>query len=148
MNGQFIAQQVTALGGFDWIDIADDVGDGDVGRGQFLDETRVAFNPGDGRGILVQFNCLAAVCADRIERVVVHFRSGDDRDLRVQQIRELANDPALRLPAQSEENQIMSRQNGIDELRHDGLVIAHDAREKFLPPLQFANQVRAHLIFY
>ena len=37
VDGEFAAQFVATLGGLDGIDVADQVGDGDVGRGQLLD---------------------------------------------------------------------------------------------------------------
>jgi hypothetical protein len=39
------------------------------------------------------------------------------------------------------------RQDCIDELGHHRLVIADNARKKFFAPLEFANQIRAHLVF-
>ena len=48
MNRQLVAQQVSALGGLDRIDVADDVGDRHVGRRELLDKTCVAIDPIDG----------------------------------------------------------------------------------------------------
>ena len=47
VNRQFVAQQVPALGGLDRIDVADDVGDRHIRRGQLLDKARIAIDPGD-----------------------------------------------------------------------------------------------------
>ena len=41
----------------------------------------------------------------------------------------------------------MPCQERIDHLRHDGFIVTNDAREKFFAPLEFADQVRAHLAF-
>ena len=38
--------------------------------------------------------------------IVVNFRAGDDRNLFIQQLGELANDAALRLSAQAEQNEL------------------------------------------
>ena len=37
VHGEFVAKVAAAAGGLDGIDVADDVGDGDVGRGQLFD---------------------------------------------------------------------------------------------------------------
>ena len=147
MNRQFITQQMSALGSFNWIHITDDVGDRHVGCGQLLHETRIAFNPGDGRGVLMKFDRLPAECADRMKRVVIDLRAGDDWNFRVQQVRKLSNDPALRLAAQAQQNQIVPSQNGVNKLRHDRFVVAHNAGKKSFAALQFTNQIRTQLVF-
>ncbi len=48
---------------------------------------------------------------------------------------ELTDDAALRLAAQPEQNDVVSRQNRVHELRNDGFVIADNAGKKFLAPL-------------
>ena len=53
MNRQLVAQQVTAFRRFDRIDVADDVGDGHVGRREFFDKTRIAIDPIDRRCVAV-----------------------------------------------------------------------------------------------
>ena len=49
----------------------------------------------------------------------------------IEQIGQLANDAALRLAAQTEQDNVMSRENRIDELRNDGFLVADDAGKKF-----------------
>ena len=46
----------------------------------------------------MQLERLPAVCRDGLKRIVVDFGAGDDRDLIVEQLSELANDPALACP--------------------------------------------------
>ena len=136
-----------AFGGLDGIDVADNVCDGDVRSRQLFDKARIAINPGNGCGILVQLDRLPSVSADRMKRIVVDFRTGNDRNLLVEKICELANDAALRLAAQSQQNQIMPRENCIDELRHDGFVITNNAGKKSLAAFQLTNQVSAQFVF-
>ena len=62
----------------------------------------------------------------------------DDGICSVEQRCQRANDAALGLPAQSEQNKIMPRENSVDDLRHDRVVIADDAREKLLARAQFS----------
>ena len=49
-----------------------------------------------------------------MKRIVVYFGTSDDGNVFVKQISELANDAALRLSTQAEQNQVMPRQNRID----------------------------------
>src|SRR5262249_49094405 len=45
VDGEFIGEVAATAGGADGIDVADDVGDGDVGRGEFFDVAEVARHP-------------------------------------------------------------------------------------------------------
>src|SRR5579883_2332978 len=89
------------------VNVADDVGDGDIGRGEFFDETRIAFNPSDGRVIACGFDYLTTKRADRMKRIIVDFRTGDDRNALVQKTCQLSYDAAFRLTAQTQKNEIM-----------------------------------------
>ena len=132
MNRQLIAQQVTALRGFDRIDVADDVGDSYVGRGEFFDEASVAIDPVDARHVAVLFERLSCVSRDWVKRIVVDFRTRDYRQTLVKEFRQLSNDAALRLAAQTEQDDVVTRQNRVDELRNDGVVVTDNAGEQFL----------------
>src|SRR5438128_10975333 len=122
---------MAALCGFDGIDVADDVRDGYIGRGQLLHEARVTPDPFDGRHVAIKPESLAAVRRDGMKRIVIDFGPGDYRDLFVKQFGELAYDATLGLAAQAKQDQIMSRQDRIHELRNDRIVIADDPWEKF-----------------
>src|ERR1041385_1959785 len=95
----------------------------------------------------MQVDRLTTEGADGNEWVVVDFRAGNDRNIFVQQISKLTNDSALRLAAQSQQNQVVPREDRIHKLRHNRFVVTYNARKKFFAPLEFANQVRAHLVF-
>ena len=41
----------------------------------------------------------------------------------------------------------MARQDGVDDLRHDGVFVADDAGKERFPALQFADQVLAKFVF-
>ena len=131
VNRQFVAQQMSAFRGFDRIDVADDVGDRHVRRGQFFDKTRVATDPVDRRRVAMQLERLPAVSARLDERIVVDFGTGDDRNLLVQQIGQLTNDSALRLAAQTQQDHVVPREDRIDQLRNDRFVVADDAGKQF-----------------
>ena len=49
----------------DGVEIADEVGDGDVGRGQLFNVALVAREIGDGRGVAALGNQVAAALAER-----------------------------------------------------------------------------------
>ena len=55
-----------------------------------------------------------------------------DRDLLVEQVDERAQDAALRLAAQAEQDEVVPRQDRVDELRDDRVVVADDAGEERL----------------
>ena len=54
VNGELVGNVLAAAGGFDRVDIADHVGDGDVGRRQFFDVAVVSREPRDG-GFVAHF---------------------------------------------------------------------------------------------
>ena len=72
----------------------------------------------------------AARGAERRQRVVVNLAAGHDRNLLVEQIDQAAQDAALRLAAQAEQDEVVPREDGVDELRDDGVVVADDAGEQ------------------
>src|SRR5882672_10855327 len=90
---------------------------------------------------------LAPELRDRRERVVVHFAPRENRNLFVEQRDELAQDAALRLPAQAQQDEVVARQYGVHELRNDGLLVAHDTREQRRAVLEQADQILAQLVF-
>src|SRR6266436_5212077 len=83
VNGKFVGKIASTARGADGIDVADDVGHGDIGRGEFFDETIFARHPGDRRVVAISGNCFAACTADRLERIVIDFAAGDDRHVGV-----------------------------------------------------------------
>jgi len=76
----------------------------------------------------------------------VDLAPGDDGHLLVEQLDQAAQDPALRLAAEAEQDEIVSGQNRVDELGDDRLVVPDDAGKERLAPLQLANQVVADLL--
>src|SRR6185369_7115269 len=139
MNRQLVAQQMTTFRGFDRIDVADNVGNCDIGRREFFDKPRIAANPIDRRHIAMLVEHAAAVSGDWTKRIVVDFGAGDDRDALVEQIGEQTNDASLCLAAKTEQDDVVSRQNGVDELRYDGIVIADNAGEKLVARSKFLD---------
>ena len=71
----------------------------------------------------------------------------NDRDLVVEQIDQPAQNPALGLAAQSEQDEIVLRENRVDELRDDAVVVTDDAGKEHLARLELAHEVVADLLF-
>lgn len=67
--------------------------------------------------------------------------------LRVEQGGQSAEYAALGLAAQSQQYEIVARQDGVDQLRNHGIVIADDAGKNGLAGAELLNQVVAKLVF-
>src|SRR6266704_6447504 len=92
----------------DWIDVADDVGDRDVRGRELLHEPQLAGQPGDRRAVAALRDQLAPVLGDRLEGIVVDLAARDERDLFIEQRDKLAQDTALGLTAQAEQNEVVA----------------------------------------
>ncbi len=146
VHGQLIRQQMAAARSLDGVHVADDVRDRDIGRGELLHEAGLARQPGDGGLRAVLRHELASELRDRRERIVVHLAPREDRNLLVEQRDQLAQDAALRLPPQAQQDEVVARQDGIHELGDDGILVAHDAREQGRPVLEQTDQILAQLV--
>ena len=100
MHGQFAGEFVAAARGFDGIDVADQVGNGHIGRGQLFHVAMIGREPGDRRRVALFGNEVAAAAADGRVGIVVNFTAGDIGHLRIEQRRQRAQDAAFRLSAQ------------------------------------------------
>src|SRR5688500_7033584 len=127
------------------IDIAYDVRDRHIGRGELLYKSIIAMNPIDLHLVAVQLTLLTAIRAPRREWIVVDFRAGYDGNLGVEQVGQLPNDPRLRLAAKTKENEIVFCENCINDLRYDGFVVTQYSRKQAFAASQFLYQIRAHL---
>ncbi len=63
--------------------------------------------------------------------------------LSVQQGGQSAQDAALGLAAKSQQNEIMTRKNGVDDLRHHGIVVADNSGKNRPALAKFRHQVVA-----
>src|SRR2546425_1732529 len=147
VDGELVGE-VAALRNFDGVDLSDQVGDGDVGRREFLAVTLVAVYPGYLDTIAVPRDEVEAVTADRRERVVVDFATRNGRDQRIKEGDERAHDTALRLAPLAEHDHVVSGYDRVRELRKHRLVIADDSKERRLAAAQPRQQVAAHLLLY
>ena len=89
-----------------------------------------------------------AAPANRGVGVVVNLATGDVRRLSVEQRGQGAQDAAFGLAAQSQQNEIMARKNGVDDLGHDRVVISDNAGENGAALPEFRDQVVAHFVLH
>ena len=148
VHGVFAAQFVSAARRLDGIDVADQVGDGDIGGGQLFHVALFRREIGDGSGVAVLGDLVAAAAANRSVGIVVNLATGNVRRLRIEQRGQSAQDAALGLAAQSQQNEIMARKNGVDDLRHDRVVVSDDAGENRAALPEFRDQVVAHFVLH
>src|SRR5712692_5722075 len=145
VHRELIGEVAPAAGRLDGVNVADDVGDGHVGRSQLLDEASVPGQPANGSRVAPLHNQIAAAAADGTERVVVDLATGDDGDFRIEQGHQAAENAAFGLPPQAEEDEIVPRQDSVDNLRDDGVLVAVDSREQRFPFVHLAQKVLPHL---
>ncbi len=132
VDGQLVGQ-VAPLGDLDGVDLADQVGDGDVGRGQLLAVAAVARDPHDlGRRPPARRARLAAGPRDRRQGIVVDLGAGQRRDLLVEQLDKQARHARLGLAALAQEDDVLAAEDGVLDLGDDAVLEADDAREERL----------------
>ena len=156
MHSELGAQILIAARGFDGVDVADEVGYGDVGGGEFFYVALVWGEPRDG-GFVAEFcEWIAAELRDRRVGVVADFGAGDVWEIRVEEGGQGAKDARLCLSAETEEDEVVLAEDGVDDLGNDGVVVADDAREEgdFIAGAtvvsgvaKFGDEVLAQLVF-
>ena len=148
VNGEFVGEIAAAAGGANGIHVADDVGHGDVGSGEFFDIAKVARHPGDGRIVALGGDAIAAGAADRAQRVVVDFAARNDGNFGIEKIGEAAEDAALGLAAQAKQNKIMPGKQRVHDLRDDGVFVAVNAGEERLAAFDGAQEISANFVLH
>jgi hypothetical protein len=124
-----LVRQVAALGDLDRVDLADEVRDGDVGRGQLFGIATIARDPVDGGRVSVALDDRACGRTDRSQRVVVELASGDDGEPRIEETDEQPRHPRLGLPALAEEDEVVAGEDRVLDGRDDRILVADDTRE-------------------
>ena len=66
----------------------------------------------------------------------------------VEKVGQLPKNAALCLTAQTEQDQVMARQHGIDDVGDDRVVIAHDTGKDGLAVYELFHQVPPHLVLH
>jgi hypothetical protein len=118
--------------GFDRIDVANQVGDRHVGRGELLAIALVPMDPPDRKRVSFGRRAPLADGANRRQRVVVQLAPVDGGDPLVEKANEGSEEAGLRLAAQAEQDEVVSAQDRVLDLRDDRSVVADDAGEAVL----------------
>src|SRR5262245_57065979 len=157
MDRQLVREQVSSARRLDRVNVADDVRDGHVGRRQLFNISRVTVNPVNRRIVALFGDYLFAVSADRMERIIVDLRPGDDRYEIVEQTGQFAQDAALGLPSEVEHDNVVLRQQLIDYPLDNGVFLTDDAvgnlsfvifvREQVIAVTKSFDQVVAYFVF-
>jgi len=130
----------------DHINLADQVGDGHVGRGQLLLIARVAADPVDRGRVAQAGDLLASLLGEGRIRVVVDLGPFDHRQGVVEEVDELAEHPGLGLAPEPEEEHVVAGKDGVLDLGNDRLFVAQDVGEQWLAGLDLQDEVAAHLV--
>ncbi len=76
----------------------------------------------------------------------MNLASGDERHLGIEKSRERAQNAAFRLTAKSQKDEIVPRQNRIDDLRHNRVVVSNDSWENRAALAQPRHQVLTQFV--
>jgi hypothetical protein len=146
VHRQLVAETQPGARRLDRIDIAEHVRDRDIRRGELLDVARIARQPLNGQRVAFGAEARAARAADRRDRIVMNLAARHDRDRIVQEFRQRAEQPALRLAPQAEQDEVVPRQDCVRDLRDDRFVVADDPGKQRFTGAQLANQVVADFV--
>ena len=146
MDREFAAQLLSAASRFDRINVADEVGDSDVGCGQFLDVALFGRQIGDLGFISLSADPVTARPAKGRVRIVMDFASCDVGRLRIEQASKCPQDSTLCLATQAQQNEIVAGEDRVHQLWDHGIVIADDARKYRAVSLQASDQIFAQFV--
>ena len=146
MHGELARDIVATARRLDGVDIADHVGNGHVGRGQLFHVALAAREPRDRRCVSLLRDQVAAAAANGPVRIVVDFAPFHVGRRFIQQRSQQPDQPRFGLPAQAEQNEIVAREDGVDHLRHHGVLVPEDGGKQRVAALDFADQVLAELV--
>ena len=76
-----------------------------------------------------------------LQWIVVNLAAGNDWNPLVEQLGQPPEDTALGLATKTQEDEVVTRENRIDELREDGLVESDDAGEIASPACSFRTRL-------
>ena len=146
VDRQLVAE-IAALGDLDRIDLADEVGDSIVRRRELLTVALVARHPGDLDLVDLVVDLVAAGPADWSVGIVPDLAVADVWHLLVEEVDERPDDARLGLAALTQEDDVLSGEDGVLQLRDDRILIAEDPRQDVLLLLDPLDQVAPHLLF-
>src|ERR1700733_5966854 len=99
-------------------------------------------------GVSFRSDAIAAGAAEGSVWIVVNLAAFYDGDLRVHEAGQAAQNSRFSLPTQTQQNEMMAREYGVDDLGDDGIVVAVETGEKRFAFFHFLEQVFAKLLAY
>ena len=142
-----LARQMPPFGMFDQVDFTNQVGNRDVRRRQLFVIAIIPSNPLDWRIISFLDNEIPGILRQRGERVIVDFAASNNRRPLVEKLRQHPQHLRLALTTQPKKQEVMLRQEPVDNLRHDRFVIPQDAGKQLVPLTKSPQQIPTHLFF-
>src|SRR5690606_39271879 len=124
---------------------ADEVRKRYVPGGQLLHVSFLGVDPLDRGLVAVLLHQRAAVPVERRDLIVVRLRARQYRYLLAEELDQLPEDATVRLPAESEEDEVVTPQDGIHHRGDDRILITHDSREQRLPRLDARDEILTQL---
>ena len=138
--------EVATLGDLDRVDLADQIGDRGVGRGELLAVAIVAVDPVDRRRVAELGDQVAGVARTPARSgSSLISRPGDDRHPLVEQVDQRADHAGLRLATLAEEDHVVAGEEGVLELREDGVLVAEHPLDQGLTRPDAGDGVAPHL---
>ena len=137
--------EVATLGHLHRVDVADQVGDRGVRRGELLGVPLVAVPPRDREVVAQLGGPPLRLGGDRVVRVLTEVRPGDDRGPLVEQTDQRAQQSRLALPALAEEYDVVAGQDRPLQLRDHRGREAVQARPRVDAGRQRGQEVVAQL---
>ena len=129
VDGQLVGE-VATLGDLDGVDLADEVGDGDVGGRELLRVPEVAGEPVDREVVALLGQPRSAIEANGGEGVVVDLAAAHDGRLLVEEGHQASDDAGLGLAALAQKDDVLAGEHGVFHLGDDRVLKAHDAGEE------------------
>ncbi len=148
MYRQLVGDVLAAPRRLDRIDVPNHIRDGHIRRGQLLHITMLRREIRNGCVVAIFLNQVAAAPANRAVGIIVDLAAFHERQHIVQQRGQHAHQARLGLAAQSQQNEIVPRQDGVHHLRHHAVFIAHNARKQRRGTLQLADQIFAEFVLH
>jgi hypothetical protein len=104
--------------------------------------------PCDGGGLFHLGDEVFAAAAERVVGIVADFAAGDVGHLGVEQRGKRAQNAALGLAAETEQDEVVAGEDGMDDLRDDGVFVTQDAGEERLGGVgtQAGDEIFAELV--
>src|SRR5688572_10310852 len=143
---RFLIGKITPFGHFDRIDFTHQIGNGNIRGCQFFAVSGIAIDPLNRRVIAQLLKLFATGTANRMVRIVVDFTALNDWNAFIQQVHQAANDARLALTAFSEEDHMVSRQDGVFYFGNDRFIVAYNPRQNPFFGFEAMDEILAHLL--